>query len=48
MDIVTAAKDFLDQPFKGPIDTGQLFLLVGMISVFAILWSRILAHLAHV
>lgn len=47
MDLLAATKAFIDEPFKQPVDLGQLFLIVGLVMVMSALWSRILAHLAH-
>lgn len=40
-----AAADFLHQPFKQPMDTFHLFLLVGVVMIAALLWTRILSYL---
>lgn len=38
---------FVNKPFSQPISLGRLFLLIGMIMVIIMLWSRVLAHLDH-
>ena len=45
MELLTAIKQFIDTPFTTPMDMGQLVLLVGLVMVLVVLWSRVLAHL---
>ena len=43
--VVQLVRDEVEAPFKAPMDLAHLFLLIGLISVMAILWSRILVRL---
>jgi hypothetical protein len=42
--IVQEVRDWIDQPFKAPIDLASLFLITGMVLVFIGAWSLILYH----
>lgn len=39
-------KTMLAEPFVGNLDILHLFLLVGLVIVFAILWNMVLGHIA--
>ena len=45
--VATAAASFkawLDEPFTTPLDTTQIFLIVGIVAVSIVLWNMILFH----
>ena len=36
---------WINTPFREPLDTTHIFLLVGIVLISFALWSRVLAHL---
>ena len=42
---VAAVKEWLDEPFTTPLDTLQLFLIVGVVAVSIVFWNLILFHI---
>ena len=40
--------DFLQAPIRGNMDIFSVFLAVGLVIVFIMLWSRVISHLASV
>lgn len=39
-------KTLITEPFVGQLDILHLFLLVGLVIVFAILWNMVIGHIA--
>jgi hypothetical protein len=42
--VIQATKNWIEDPFREPVDALHVFLLTGLVVVSAILWGRILAH----
>lgn len=42
-----SAGAFLKSPFQEPVSTTRLFLIVGLVVVFGIIWSRVLNHIVE-
>jgi hypothetical protein len=45
--LVAATQRWIHQPFSTTMNLWDLFLLVGIVLVFAVLWGRILAHIGE-
>jgi hypothetical protein len=45
--LVAATQRWIQQPFTRTMSLWDLFLVVGLVLVFAILWGRILAHIGE-
>jgi hypothetical protein len=45
--LVTATQRWIHQPFSRTMNLWDLFLLVGIVLVFSVLWGRILAHIGE-
>jgi len=41
--LITGINSWLHEPFTTPLDTVQIFLLVGLLMIALIFWGRILA-----
>lgn len=41
-------QSWVTRPFTTPLDTVQIFLLVGIVLVILAFWSRVIAHLQEV
>lgn len=39
--------NFLRSPFQQPVSAWSLFLVVGLVIVFAAMWSRIINHVVE-
>lgn len=46
-DLVAATMRWIHQPFTQPMSLWDLFLVVGAVLVFAMLWARVLAHVGE-
>jgi hypothetical protein len=46
-ELVAATRRWVEQPFSTTMDLGHWFLIVGVLLVSALLWSRILARLGE-
>jgi len=42
--VIDATKAWIRQPFSSTMDLGGWFLIVGVILVSVVLWTRVLAH----
>jgi hypothetical protein len=47
LDIGQIIRDEVEHPFNQPMDLVHLSLLVGILMVLAVLWSRVLVHIEH-
>lgn len=43
--VVKQVKSWIDEPFTTPLDTVQIFLLVGIVLVAVLAWNMILFHI---
>jgi hypothetical protein len=44
---LNAAEGFFTAPFQEPVSTTRLFLIVGLVIVFGVIWSRVLNHIVE-
>lgn len=46
--IASDFSNFLTAPFRSNMDIFSVFLAVGLVLIFILLWSRVLSHLVSV
>lgn len=45
--LITSLKGFLQAPFQQQMDATQIFLLIGLVMVAIVLWTRVLHFIEH-